>query len=62
MLKRTFSALILAALVVLPSGVLAQLDDTQAWATHNLSWSASSILMSRMPSLWSQMLRPWSER
>jgi len=54
--------LILAALVVLPSGVLAQLDDTQAWATHNLSWSASSILMSRMPSLWSQMLRPWSER
>ena len=34
MLKRTFSALILAALVVLPSGVLAQLDDTQAWASH----------------------------
>ncbi len=34
MRKRTFSALILAALVVLPSGVLAQLDDTQAWASH----------------------------
>ena len=34
MLKRTFSALILAALVVLPTGVLAQLDDTQAWASH----------------------------
>ena len=34
MLKRTFSALILTALVVLPSGVLAQLDDTQAWASH----------------------------
>ncbi len=34
MLKRTFSALILAALVVLPSGVLAQLDNTQAWASH----------------------------
>ena len=34
MLKRTFSALILAALVVLPGGVLAQLDDTQAWASH----------------------------
>ena len=34
MRKRIFSALILAALVVLPSGVLAQLDDTQAWASH----------------------------
>ena len=34
MCKRTFSALILTALVVLPSGVLAQLDDTQAWASH----------------------------
>jgi acetyl esterase/lipase len=30
----TFSALILAALVVLPSGALAQIDDTQAWASH----------------------------
>ena len=34
MCKRTFSALILTALVVLPSGALAQLDDTQAWASH----------------------------
>jgi acetyl esterase/lipase len=30
----TFSALILAALVVFPSGALAQIDDTQAWASH----------------------------
>ncbi|HIC15584.1 MAG TPA: alpha/beta hydrolase [Gemmatimonadetes bacterium] len=30
----TFSALILAAFVVLPSGALAQIDDTQAWASH----------------------------
>ncbi len=30
----TFSVLILAALVVLPSGALAQIDDTQAWASH----------------------------
>ena len=30
----TFLALILAALVVLPSGALAQIDDTQAWASH----------------------------
>ena len=30
----TFSALILAALLVFPSGGLAQIDDTQAWASH----------------------------